>query len=124
MKLNLRDILRIAAGLLFLAIGLSHFYYTLDMAIFVPLPTGAKLFVYLVGACIIVPAVLVLLNKSVKQSFVAIACALALSAAFVQGGIEWHNPDEILSQVGLVNISKLLIAFLVLLFVIYFPAKK
>ena len=123
MKLTATDFIRIVVGLLFLALGLSHFYYTHDMAIFVPLPTGSIYFVYLVGAGFTFASLALIMNKAVKTSLVVIALLLAISGGFVQLGIESRNPDEILKSVSIVNIIKLLVATMVLLGAVYRKGK-
>lgn len=112
-KFTYKDILRILGGIIFLALGLSHFYYTTEMAVFVPLPTGAHYFVYGTGLILVTAAFSLLLNQAVPYAWIAIACALALSAGFVQLGMEWRQEDEILRQVGIVNSIKLLVAFII-----------
>ena len=123
MKLTATDFIRIVVGLLFLALGLSHFYYTHDMAIFVPLPTGSIYFVFLVGAGLTFASLALIMNKAVKTSLVVIALLLAISGGFVQLGIESRNPDEIIKSVSIVNIIKLLVATMVLLGAVYSKRK-
>lgn len=112
-KVSLHAFFRVLGGLVFLALGLSHFYYTTEMAVFVPLPTGSIYFVYGTGLILVIAAFSLLLNQSVRYAWLAIACALALSAGFVQLGMEWRQDDEILRQVGMVNVIKLLMAFVI-----------
>ena len=115
MQQSILFILRILLGLFFLALGILHFYYNLQMAIFVPLPTGATTFVYAIGSITAALGILIIFNKYVRQSLIALSVLLFLTAGMVQIGIEWRNPDPILSQVGISNVVKLLIACIILL---------
>ena len=123
MKITVNDIIRIIVGLLFFVVGLSHFYYTHDMAIYVPLPSGSIYFVYLVGAGFTFSALALMMNKYIKTSLVVIALLLAISGGFVQLGIESRNPDEILKSVSIANIVKLLVACAVLVGAVYSKGK-
>lgn len=117
-------ILQLVFGLLFLVLGLSHFYYTSEMAIFVPLPFGARWFVYAAGMVFTLCAAAIILDRFVKKAFIIIACTLAISAGFVQLGIEWQQQDEILKTVGITNIVKLLVAVAILLAAGYYSTGK
>lgn len=124
MKKNITTALRILAGLAFLYLGLSHFYYTTQMAFFVPLPKGSVYFVYLVGGLLTFSSLAVILNKGIRIAFLVIACVLALSAGFVQTGIEWRNPDEIIREVSFTNIAKMMLACFVFLMITLFSGKN
>lgn len=117
-------ILQLLFGLLFLVLGLSHFYYTSEMAIFVPLPSGARLFVYAAGIVFTLCAAAIILDRFVKEAAIIIACTLAISAGFVQLGIEWQQQDEILKTVGITNVIKLLVAVAILLAAGYYSTRK
>ena len=121
--MSISNIIRIVIGLVFFALGLSHFYYTHEMAIYVPLPTGSSYFVYIVGAGFTFASLALMANKSVKTSLVAIALLLAISAGFVQLGIESRNTDEILKSISITNIVKLLVACGVLVGAVYTKGK-
>lgn len=112
---QIKTILRILLGLFFLALGALHFYYNLQMAIFVPLPTGAVPFVYLVGSLISIFALLIIANRYIRSSLIAIAVILFLTAAMVQIGIDLQGNDLILKQVSISNVVKLLLACIMLL---------
>jgi uncharacterized membrane protein len=124
MKSGIQAVLRILAGIFFLFLGLTHFYYTRQMAIFVPLPSGSTYFVYLNGILITLAAFGILANWKVRQSFVIIACVLAITGTFVQLGIEFRQQDEIMVQVGVANVLKIFIAVLVLLGVVFWQGRK
>lgn len=106
---------RVLLGLFFLGLGLLHFYYTIEMAIFVPLPTGAVPFVYFVGTLTSMCGLLIIANRYVRQSLIALAVMLCLTAAMVQIGVELQGLDPILKRVGISNVIKLLIAWGILL---------
>ncbi len=119
----MKNILHPLLGVLFLLLGLSHFYYTVEMAVFVPLPHFSKWFVYLIGTIISVSSVLIILQRKVLLSFILIAMSIAISGALVQLGIELNTQDEILKPVGVTNIIKLLISVLILLLLLLFKEK-
>ena len=106
---------RILMGCFVIVIGLLHFYYNLEMALFVPLPSGASQFVYAVGGITTLCGIFIVLNKQVRLACITFASLLFLTAAMVQGAVEWRNPDFILSRVGLANALKFSIACIVLL---------
>lgn len=116
----MKNILFPIIGLLFLLLGLSHFYYTFEMALFVPLPHFSKWFVYLIGAIISCSSILIIFQKKVVTSFIFIAMSIAISGALVQLGIEFNTQDEILKPVGVTNILKLLMSILILLLLLLF----
>lgn len=112
---QIKTILRILLGLFFLALGGLHFYYNLQMAIFVPLPTGAVPFVYFVGGLTCMFALLIIANRYVRESLIAIAVILFLTAGMVQIGVDLQGNDLILKQVSISNVVKLLLACIILL---------
>ena len=120
----MKNILFPIIGLLFLLLGLSHFYYTFEMALFVPLPHFSKWFVYLIGAIISCSSILIIFQKKITLSFILIALSIAISAGLVQLGIELHSQDEILKPVGVTNVVKLLLAVFILLSLVVYNQKK
>lgn len=123
-KALIQRTLLIFLGLFLLVVGLSHFYYTTQMAIFVPLPKGAVYFVYATGALISSASVFIILNKFVQTSIVVIGVVFAVTALMVQIAIELHNPDEVLQGVALSNLGKLALACLMFLVMILNGRKK
>lgn len=111
----LQSVLRILLGLFFLALGMLHFYYTIEMAIFVPLPTGAVYFVYGIGSITCLLGLMIVVNLYVRASLIALALILCLTAGMVQIGVELQQNDLILQRVGISNVVKLLIACVILL---------
>ena len=105
------NIIRIAFGLLFLALGAFHLYAYQYMAVYVPLPRGSKVFVLLVGATICVSSFGIILNKFVRISLIIIAITLAFTGLMVLTPMIFRNPDEILKMIELPNLYKLILAF-------------
>ena len=112
---HIKTVLRILLGLFFLALGSLHFYYNIEMAIFVPLPTGAVPFVYAIGSLICIFSMLIIANRYVRSSIIAIAVILFVTAAMVQIGVDLQGNDLILKQVSISNVIKLLLACIMLL---------
>lgn len=111
----LKTILRVAGGVVFLALGFYHIFQAHQLAIFVPLPTGSVYFVYLVGLILVAASVSVIRNRSMQTAWITIALVLAISGVFVQLGVEWVQPEEILKDVRLANLFKMMIALVILL---------
>jgi hypothetical protein len=105
------NIIRIAIGLLFLAIGVFHLYAYQYMAVYVPLPIGSKVFVLSVGATICVSSFGIILNKFVRISLIIIAVTLAFTGLMVLTPIIFRNPDEMLKMIELPNLYKLILSF-------------
>ena len=115
MNNNLSMVFRILLGLIILIFGLSHFYYSFEMAFFMPLPIGAKLFVYTVGVITSLCGIFIVLNRNVRISLIVVAVLLIVTGGMVQLAVEWKNPDEILGPLGMTNVIKLLMASLILM---------
>ncbi len=104
-------IIRIIFGLLFLAIGLFHFYAYQYLAVYVPLPFGSKAFVLLVGAIISGSALALIINKYAYPALTTIAITLAVTAFMVMIPMTLREPDEILKRIELSNLVKVILAF-------------
>src|ERR1043166_3244002 len=113
-KSVLLQIFRIVAGLFFLLLGCLHFYGTNEMAVFVPLPKGATIFVYATGLAIAACAVGMLFNYRVWLCLLLIAGILSFTAFLVQTPISYMSPDPIFKIISLSNLGKLLLAVVVL----------
>ncbi len=107
-------VIRILFGLLFLGIGLFHFYAFEYLAVYVPLPFGSKAFVLLVGAIISSCAIATIINKYTHAALTTIAITLAVTAFMVMIPMTLREPDEILKRIELSNLFKVVLAFGVL----------
>ncbi len=109
-----KTIIRVVSGILFLALGGFHFYAYDYMAVFVPLPVGSKVFVLLVAALISVCAIALILNKYSRTALITIGITLAFTSFLVMIPMAYREPDEMLKQINLSNLYKLVLAFVVL----------
>lgn len=120
----INNLIRIAFGLLFLAIGIFHFYAYQYMAVYVPLPLGSKAFVILVGAIICMSGIGIALNKFARLGLIIIAITLSFTGLMVLTPMIFRNPDEILKMIELPNLYKLILAFGIFTYLVTTKSKQ
>ena len=113
----LKQIPCIFFGLLFLAIGLFHFYAYEFMAIFVPLPKGAKIFVLLVASLISISAIGIIVNKYLRSALIMIASIFSITGFMVLTPTVYKSSDELIKSVQEPNLVILFIAILTLFYI-------
>ncbi|MDP1727794.1 MAG: hypothetical protein Q8M15_13500 [Bacteroidota bacterium] len=114
-----KTIIRIVSGILILALGAFHFYAYDYMAVFVPLPMGSKAFVLIVAALISLCAIALILNKYSRTALITIGITLAFTSFLVMIPMAYREPDEMLKQINLSNLYKLVLAFVVFAVLIF-----
>ncbi|MFI5222114.1 MAG: hypothetical protein ACHQK8_07300 [Bacteroidia bacterium] len=118
-------ILRIIFGLLFLAIGLFHFYNMNEMSMFFPLPFGGKIYVMAVGTLVGISGVAIIINRYVKISLLTISCILAITGFFLLWALfHFKIQDPIMKILGFSCLTEIGIAVVVLLVVAVVKVKK
>lgn len=117
MKNILKQVPRIMFGLLFLAIGLFHFYAYEFMAIFVPLPKGSKIFVLLVASLISIGAIGILVNKYLRTALIMIASIFSLTGFMVLTPTIYRSSDELIKSVQEPNLGILFLAVIILFYI-------
>lgn len=118
-----KAILRITIGIIFLLIGIVHFVKAPEMAVYVPLPAGAKLFVYFIGTITVLASLGVIVNKHLLISLITLAITMAFSALLVQIPITVREREYILKIIGLSNLFKLGLATILLLGALLYKQK-
>ncbi|OYU97051.1 MAG: hypothetical protein CFE21_01820 [Bacteroidetes bacterium B1(2017)] len=103
-------ILRILAGVLFLATGIFHFMNYEVMAVYVPLPVGSKYFVLLIASIISISSILVMLGKYVRESFFTIAITFAITGLMILIPTIHYSNDQYLKLIQIPNLYKVVIA--------------
>jgi uncharacterized membrane protein len=122
-SITFKSAFRVLSGVLFLVIGLFHFYDYQFMAVFVPLPVGSKFFVILSGALISISALGIIVNRYFSASMITLGITLALTGLMVGIPAILREPDAILRMLALSNMTKIGLAFCVLL-ALAFSSKK
>lgn len=117
MKNILKQVPRIMFGLLFLAIGLFHFYAYEFMAIFVPLPKGSKIFVLLVASLISIGAIGIMVNKYLRTALIMIASIFSLTGFMVLTPTIYRSSDELIKSVQEPNLGILFLAVIILFYI-------
>ena len=110
-------------GLIFLFIGIVHFVKASEMAIYVPVPFGAVLFVYFIGTITVFGSLGVIVNKYLVASIITLAIIMTFSALLVQIPISIREPEYILKVIILANLVKLGLATVLLLMALYYKQK-
>ena len=118
-----KAILRITIGIIFLLIGIVHFVKTSEMAVYVPLPAGAKLFVYFIGTITVLASLGVIVKKHLLISLITLAITMAFSALLVQIPITVREREYILKIIELSNLFKLGLATILLLVALLYKQK-
>lgn len=117
-------IFRVLVGLLFLAIGLYHFYAYEFLAVFVPLPHGSKIFVCVVAALISLSSIGIMLNKFTRASLITLAIIFLLTAFMTAIPMTFREPDEIIKRIGFANLIKFGIGSLLLIILVFTKQKN
>ena len=118
-----KAVIRIIIGFIFLFIGIVHFVRTSEMAVYVPLPSGAVLFVYFIGTITVFASLGVIVNKHLTISLITLAITMAFSALIVQIPITVREREYFLKIIGLSNLIKLGLAIILLLIAMYYKQK-
>ena len=119
-----QNIFRILTGLIFLAIGLYHFYAYEFLAVFVPLPHGSKIFVCVIACIISLTSVGIIVNKFVKKSLTIISVIFLLTAFMTAIPMNMRETDEIMRSIGYANLIKFGMAFSLLFYLLFQKSKK
>jgi len=119
-----RIIFRILLGVLFLCIGLYHFYAYEFLAVFVPLPHGSKVLVCIIAGLICLSAIGIIANKLLKESLIALSIIFLLTALMTAIPMTMRETDEIMRSIGYANLIKFGIAFCLLFFLVFQKSKK
>src|ERR1035437_1596321 len=99
-------ILRILIGLIFLSIGLYHFYAFEFLAVFVPLPHGSKIIVCTFASIILLASIGIILNKFLRPSLITLAIVFLLTAFMTAIPMTLREADELLKSIGIANLVK------------------
>ena len=116
-------ILRVIIGLLFLAIGLYHFYAYEFLAVFVPLPHGSKIFVCVIAALISLSSIGIMMNKFTRASLITLALIFLVTAFMTAIPMTFREPDEIIKRIGFANLIKFGLASILLIFLVFSKQK-
>ena len=116
-------ILRVIIGLLFLAIGLYHFYAYEFLAVFVPLPHGSKIFVCVIAALISLSSIGIMMNKFTRASLITLALIFLVTAFMTAIPMSFREPDEIIKRIGFANLIKFGLASILLIFLVFSKQK-
>jgi uncharacterized membrane protein len=116
-------ILRVIIGLLFLAIGLYHFYAYEFLAVFVPLPHGSKIFVCVIAALISLSSIGIMMNKFTRASLITLALIFLVTAFMTAIPMTFREPDEIIKRIGFANLIKFGLASILLVFLVFSKQK-
>ena len=116
-------ILRVIIGLLFLAIGLYHFYAYEFLAVFVPLPHGSKIFVCVIAALISLSSIGIMMNKFTRASLITLALIFLVTAFITAIPMTFREPDEIIKRIGFANLIKFGLASILLVFLVFSKQK-
>lgn len=116
-------ILRVIIGLLFLAIGLYHFYAYEFLAVFVPLPHGSKIFVCVIAALISLSSIGIMMNKFTRASLITLALIFLVTAFMTAIPMSFREPDEIIKRIGFANLIKFGLASILLVFLVFSKLK-
>ncbi len=115
---------RILTGMIFLAIGLYHFYAYEFLAVFVPLPYGSKIFVCIVAAIISLASIGIMLNKFIRPSMIILSIIFLITAFMTAIPMTIRETDEIMRSIGYANLVKFGIASCLLFFLVFSKQKK
>ena len=116
-------IFRILIGLLFLSIGLYHFYAYEFLAVFVPLPHGSKILVCTIATIISLASIGIILNKFLKPSLITLAIVFLLTAFMTAIPMTLREGDEIIKSIGIANLVKFGIASCLLCYLVFSKRK-
>jgi len=117
-------IFRILIGLIFLTIGLYHFYAYEFLAVFVPLPHGSKILVCIIATIISLAAIAIMLNKFVRPSLITLALVFLLTAFMTAIPMTLREVDELFKSIGIANLVKFGIASCLLCYLVFTESNK